>query len=115
MNKYHVKETESEIKRSILQYLNTRFCTFAFSVPTTGIPDGKGGFRRNPNRGCADIIGVKGSGAKEGGKFFALEVKRPGNKATPNQRSFLENVAIAGGYAAIVYSVDDAMQCWNEI
>jgi len=110
LSEFKAKRPESEIKKEILKYLNAQYCTFAFSVPTTGIPDGKGGFRKNQNRGCSDIIGCKH------GKFFALEVKRPGGIATELQRSFLARVDMQGaGYAAIVYSLDDAREAWEEI
>jgi hypothetical protein len=95
--------------------LNTRPATFAFPVQIAGIPIiSKGGnfagFRKNQTRGCADIIGCKQ------GRFFAMEVKRPGQKPTPEQRDFLESVNLrGGGYECIVYSLEDAMEAWEEI
>lgn len=108
---------ESEIKKAILQYLNMQLQTFAFPVSTLGIPDAKSrtGFRKNPSKGVADIIGVKGIGQPEGGRFFALEVKRPGQKPTEEQYEFLRNVAIAGGYAGVVHSVEDVIEAFKEI
>ncbi len=44
------------------------------------------------------------------GRFFAFEVKRPGQEPTPDQRIFLEVVARRGGAAGWGTSVDDAMR-----
>ena len=105
---------ESEIKTAILRFLNSQYMTFAFTVPTTGIPNfrkGKfAGFRTNKtSRGCADILGLKN------GRFFSLEVKRPSGVLADHQRDFLVSVGINGGYEAIVYSVEDAVEAWREI
>ena len=102
---------ESEIKKAILDYLNMQHMTFAFKIFTSGIPDAKrqGGFRTNPSRGVADILGCKN------GRFFAMEVKRPGGMVTDNQVSFLRSVNISGGYECIVRSVEDAKEAWSEI
>lgn len=46
--------------------------------------------------GLPDIIGVSN------GRFFAMEVKQPGNVATPLQVRTLNAITDAGGYARIV-------------
>ena len=58
-----------------------------------------GGFRNEHGqfvkfgfKGCSDIIGQIVDG-----RFFAWEVKRPGNKPTADQYAFLEVVANTGG------------------
>lgn len=53
--------------------------------------------------GKADITGML-----DGGRFFALEVKQRGKKATTDQREYLEAVASGGGIAATVRSFQDA-------
>lgn len=53
--------------------------------------------------GASDIMGVL-----KGGRFFAFEVKKPGEDATAEQASFLMTVARHGGLAIVVRSVDDA-------
>jgi hypothetical protein len=55
--------------------------------------------------GSSDLIGV----VAPLGKFLALEVKRPGEKATEQQQKFLEVVRMAGGIAAVVTSVEEAI------
>jgi len=54
------------------------------------------------SKGYADIHGML-----PGGRYFALEVKQPGEKATPEQRAFLDAVAMDGGIAAVVYGFED--------
>lgn len=53
--------------------------------------------------GKADIVGML-----PGGRFFALEVKRRGKRATADQREYLEAVASGGGIAETVRSFQDA-------
>lgn len=54
-------------------------------------------------KGYADLHGMLA-----GGKYFALEVKRPGESPTPEQRQFLQAVTDAGGIAAVVHDFNDA-------
>jgi len=49
------------------------------------------------------------------GHFIGLEVKRPGNKATPIQEAQMEGIRRAGGTSLVVRSVDDAMVVLDEI
>ena len=59
--------------------------------------------REPGSTGKADIVGML-----PGGRFFALEVKQRGKKATADQREYLETVASGGGIAATVRSFQDA-------
>lgn len=43
------------------------------------------------------------------GRFFALEVKRPGEKPTRLQQFVLEAISFAGGIAKVVFSAADAL------
>ena len=51
--------------------------------------------------GVPDIVGCLG------GKFFAIEVKVPGNKPTPLQEKVMQDIENAGGAVSVAYSVDD--------
>lgn len=42
------------------------------------------------------------------GSFVAIEVKRPGGKATPLQLSAIDKIKQAGGKAGVAVTVDDA-------
>jgi hypothetical protein len=50
--------------------------------------------------GISDILGVL-----PGGRFLAVECKRPGNRPTPEQAAFLAAVEAAGGLALVVRDV----------
>lgn len=58
-------------------------------------------FQLNNQPGCADILCVL-----PGGRFLALEVKRPGNTASDLQRAFLAEVRRRGGLALVCDSLD---------
>ena len=101
---------EQDIQKAILDWLKIQRGTFAFKVTSTGIFDQKRAlFRTNQHKGIADIIGVKL------GKFFAFEVKNEKGKVEDHQRQWLEKVSSAGGYAAIVRSLGDAIEAFEEI
>lgn len=59
------------------------------------------------SKGKVDIEGMMGAGSATPGRYFALEVKRPGGRATLEQRDFLDAVRVVGGIAAIVRSFED--------
>lgn len=47
-------------------------------------------------------------------RFFALEVKREGKQLGPAQREWLQRINRAGGYAQVVYSVEQALHAATE-
>ena len=55
-------------------------------------------------KGVPDIVGCLR------GKMFALEVKRPGGKATELQLHELKRIRDAGGMAAVVESVNEVKE-----
>lgn len=59
-------------------------------------------------KGKADIEGML-----SGGRYFALEVKKPDRDATDDQREFLQTVGSGGGIAAVVRGIDDAKRALN--
>ena len=93
---------EREIQRVILDWLKLQGI-FAWRQNTGAVTEGKR-FIRFSIPGCADILGVL-----PGGRFLALEVKRPGHPPTPEQYAFLRSIERAGGLAAVVTSLEDAM------
>ena len=54
------------------------------------------------SKGYADLHGMLADG-----RYFALEVKQPGEKATKEQLVFIESVIAAGGIADVVYGFED--------
>jgi hypothetical protein len=85
------KPLEKSITDSILKWLNDQ--------PDTRAIKSHGGPYRS---GEPDIIGCAL------GRFFALEVKRPGGKVTPLQTATLARWSEAGGQVAVVHSLDEA-------
>ena len=82
--------SESAIQSDILSYLRHLPQCWATKYPATFM------------RGVPDIIGVFH------GTFFALEVKRPGEKPTPIQNAVMEQIHAAGGFAKVVTSFEEA-------
>lgn len=54
--------------------------------------------------GSSDLIGIG-----PGGRFLAIEVKRPGGRRADDQRGFIDLVRRYGGIAGFAESVDDAL------
>lgn len=61
------------------------------------------------SKGYTDIHGMLA-----GGRYFALEVKQPGEKATPEQAQFIATVRAGGGIAGVVYGWQDAEKILRE-
>ncbi len=53
----------------------------------------------------SDLVGILGPT----GRWFCLEVKRPGLKARAGQSRWLEHIREKGGFAAVVHSADEAL------
>ena len=99
---------ENDITNAILTYLNCRPHTFAWRNNTTGIYDSrKKCYRARTGKynikGVADILGITNDG-----KFIAIEVKRPGGRASREQQHYLSRIKALGGIAGIATSVQDA-------
>ena len=94
--------SESEIVKAILEYLHWKGF-YCWRQNQGAIPLPNGGFRRFVGlRGVADILCVL-----PGGRFLAIEVKRPGGKPSPDQRQFLEKVNELGGVGIWCSSVEE--------
>ena len=100
--------TEADIQRVILHYLGLRG-VLATRINSGAVRTEDRFFRLNSSPGCSDIL------ACYRGSYIALEVKRPGKKATPKQAGFLAAVRRAGGVGAVVTSVGDVERILDEI
>jgi len=65
-----------------------------------------GAFVRFGKKGTSDIVGVY-----PGGRFFAVECKKPGGKLSDEQIEFLKSVRLHGGVVCVAESVDDVDKC----
>lgn len=54
--------------------------------------------------GIADILGVL-----PGGRFLAIEVKRPGSRLTVDQDAFLGKINASGGLAFMASSLEEVI------
>ena len=101
------KILERDIQRGILHYLTLKGY-LVFKHRNVGIfKKSTGSYIPLPaqDRGISDIIGCLSNG-----RFFAVEVKVPGNKPTMEQKLFLQRVSEHGGVAILAYSLDDVMK-----
>lgn len=99
---------ETDIVRACLAYLHARGCiawrnnTGAMRIEEPGQPRR---FVRFSAPGISDIIGLL-----PGGRFLAVEVKRGDGRLSAAQQLFLNQVAGAGGFGAVVRSVTELDQ-----
>lgn len=108
------KRREIDLQNTIVEWLNFQLDTFAWRMESNGIPvkqkDGKFIVIPNKSKFKPDVCGVKK------GRGFVLEVKLPGKHPTDDQRQWMERYAGKGqGYAAVVHSIQEACECWDEI
>lgn len=60
------------------------------------------------SKGMADVNGLLGHRSASPGRFFALEIKRPGQTTTAPQNAYLQAVREHGGLAAVVTNFNEA-------
>ena len=103
--------SEQAIQRSILDYLRFKKI-MAWKNPTTGVFDPTTRrFRRGVGPvGAADIFGLL-----PGGRFLAIEVKRPGGRIAPHQASWLAQVHAQGALTLVAYSLADVEKMIGEV
>lgn len=96
---------ENRIKRDICHFLKS-LQSFFFVVDRVGIFDPvRRAYRSNKDpyrrKGVSDLLGIYR------GRFMAIEVKVPKKYPSKDQKSFLQDVADAGGIAIVARSVED--------
>jgi len=104
------KAPEKAIQKAILDYLKLRqiFCwrnnTGARKFDYRRKGDGKvtHNFFQWGKAGSGDILGML-----KDGRFFSIEVKAVGKKASESQEEFMAEVRKNQGIAFVAYSVDD--------
>jgi hypothetical protein len=88
----HFEPTEKEIKRSIRRYLDMR-----------GIFNWNQWQGQMSVKGVPDIVGI----LPGGGRILAIEVKKPGRKASEVQQKFIDDINKSGGVAFVATSVEE--------
>ena len=106
-----LKESESLIQKSILEWLNFHSDVYAFRINVQGVPlhNGTGRFRPSPHRGIADII------ASVRGIFLAIEVKSKKGTQSAYQRTFQDYVEKSGGHYIIARDLVTVMNKVDEL
>lgn len=98
---------EKDVTRDVLQWAGIRSKTVRlFRMQTTGIPDGKGGFRTNNEKGAPDFIG-----AYQMAKIpvlFAFEIKSPTGKQSESQKNWQQRAESFGINYFIIKSWEEA-------
>jgi hypothetical protein len=98
---------EKVIQQQCLEWLTIKRI-FHWRQNSGGFRNPKSGvyYRMSSAEGISDICGLMpGSG-----RFFAVEVKRQGNKPKEHQQAFLDRIHAEGGLAFVVTSVDELIQ-----
>lgn len=106
-------QREADLQRNILQLLRLKGI-LAWRQNQGGLKaeyHGKKRFVRFASMpGISDIIGVL-----PGGRFLAIEVKRPGEVPTVEQTAFLDMVRANGGFVVIATSLDGVIRKLEEV
>ena len=100
---------ESEIQHAIIQYLELRKF-IVVKVNNTGVyVKARDTYIPPRQKGIPDLLCMA-----PGGRYLAVEVKRPGQHPSDDQRAFLERVEAKGGLALVAYSLDDVIKFLKE-
>lgn len=105
------KEKETDIVRSILDYLKIRRI-LAWRMPVQGVMQSGGGkvrFKPSPIAGFPDIAGLYG------GVLFCFEVKRSNGRVSEKQSVWIRQLREHGAHASVVRSVADVEAVLREI
>ena len=96
--------SEQDITRAIIAAVNATGLAEVWRNQS-GTVRVKGGYMHHAHAGVADVVGF----AARSGLMVAIEVKKPGEVPTQAQTAFLERLRRAGGVAACVTSVAEAL------
>ena len=98
---------EKQVTKDVLEWAAVRSKTVRlFRVQTTGIPDGKGGFRTNQEKGAPDFLGVYLLAKIP--IMFAFEIKSPTGKQSESQKNWQKQAEGFGINYFIIKSWEDA-------
>ena len=98
---------EKDVTKDVQQWAAVRSKTVRlFRMQTTGIPDGKGGFRTNSEKGAADFLGVYLLAKIP--VLFAFEIKSPTGKQSGTQKAWQKRAEDFGINYFIIHSWTEA-------
>jgi hypothetical protein len=93
---------EGRVKAGVLKYLKLRHI-YCWSNPSGAVMIRPGKFMSFGLKGSSDILGVL-----PGGRFLAIECKAGRSRLSPEQKQFLVEIRVLGGFAVCVKS-------WKEL
>lgn len=104
---------EADVLAAILEYLSLCRRVAWFKRMNVGgalqeNSDGSHRYIAFAFKGCSDIIGQM-----KDGRFLAIECKRPGKNATPDQWQFLCEVNRANGIGIVATSIEDVRRVFG--
>ena len=99
-----MKIKEQTIQKAIKDYLEA-IGWVVVKINNVGIKKNDGSYIPTHQVGVSDLICCTPEG-----EFVAIEVKRPGNKPTENQKRFLKRVNATGGLGLWATSIDEVMK-----
>ena len=102
--------SEASIQRDILDYLEACPKVRWVRRINTGAVRKGGRYIRFGFVGCSDVIGML-----KGGRFFAVEVKKPGEEPTPEQQQFIDMTNEGGGLAFWADSLDQVIDTFATV
>ena len=97
---------EASLVRAIQEYLTLKGC-LVWRVNAGMVKVGNHLVRLAPP-GVSDVIGIAPDG-----RFIAVEAKRKPNKPTAFQLKFLHDVKERGGFACVVYEIEELFDAWK--
>jgi hypothetical protein len=114
-------QSETDIQQRIRLALGTRPDVRLFRNNTGTLPDPRTGrpVQFGLARGSADLIGYRtvtitpDMVGQDVAVFVSLEVKTPTGRIRPEQANWQRTISAAGGIAAVVRSVDDALDAMD--
>jgi len=107
LKKQKKNSSEKDVTKDVQQWAALRSKTVRlFRMQTTGIPDGKGGFRTNSEKGAADFLGVYLLAKIP--VLFAFEIKSPTGKQSGTQKAWQKRAEEFGINYFIIKSFEEA-------
>ena len=98
---------EKQVTKDIQQWAKVRSKTVRlFRMQVTGIPDGKGGFRTNNEKGAPDFLGVYLLAKIP--ILFAFEIKSPTGKQSGTQKDWQKRAEEFGINYFLIHSFEEA-------
>ena len=106
LKKQKKSSSEKDVTKDVQNWAAVRSKTVRlFRMQTTGIPNGKGGFRTNSEKGAADFLGVYLLAKIP--ILFAFEIKSPTGKQSGTQKDWQDRAEEFGVNYFII-------KCWQD-